>query len=378
MGAIRFLTAGESHGPCVVGVVDGVPAGLPLAEGDFSADLAQRQAGYGRGARMQIESDQVKILSGVINGCTIGSPLALSIDNRDWPNWRDRQVPPWTVPRPGHADLAGSLKYGHKDLRMAAERASGRETAMRVALGVIAKRLLSQLGIETANQVLSIGSAYANPPKLTLRELRARADASPVRCADPQGERAMKEAIDEAKAHGDSLGGTFEVVAEGVPPGLGSHVHWDRKLDGLLAQAVMSVPGVKGVEIGAGFAVAAAPGTQVQDEILPGLSRPTNRAGGTEGGISNGQPIVVRAAMKPIPTTITPIRSVDMSTGKATQTQYQRSDVCAVPAAAVVGEAMVALALANAALDKFGGDHLAETRRNLEAYLATIARWWKR
>ncbi|MCL4534006.1 MAG: chorismate synthase [Bacteroidetes bacterium] len=376
MGALRYLTAGESHGPCEVGIVDGVPAGLPLAEADFAHDLAQRQAGYGRGARMQIERDQVQILSGVVNGRTIGSPLALRIDNRDWANWRDREVPPWSVPRPGHADLAGSLKYAQTDLRLIAERASARETAARVALGVVAKRLLSQFGIETASHVLSIGGAFANPPKLTLPQMRKRVDASPVRCADPQGDTAMREAIDEARTQGDSLGGTFEVIAEGVPPGLGSHVHWDRRLDGLLAQAMMSVPGIKGVEIGAGFVVASQPGTQVHDEVLPGLTRPTNRAGGTEGGISNGQPIVVRAAMKPIPTTITPIRSVDMSTGAATRTQYQRSDVCAVPAASVVGESMVALVLANAFLEKFGGDHIEETRRNYEGYLASIDKWW--
>ncbi len=377
MGSIRYLTAGESHGPCEVGIIDGVPAGLALREEDFAADLAARQSGYGRGARQQIERDQAQILSGVIEGHTIGSPICLRIENRDWPNWRDRKILAWHVPRPGHADLSGALKYGCEDLRLIAERASARETAMRVALGVIAKRLLSEYGVETASHVLSIGRAFANPVCLPLHELRQRVSASPFRCADRQGEAAMQEAVDEARAQGDSLGGIIEVLAEGVPPGLGAHVHWDRRLDGLLAQAVMSIPGVKGVEVGAGFATASQPGTKVQDEILPGLTRPTNRAGGIEGGISNGQPVVVRAAMKPIPTTITPIRSVDMPTGQATQTQYQRSDVCAVPAASVVAESMVALTLANAFLYKFGGDSVEEIRRSYQSYLAAISQWWR-
>jgi chorismate synthase len=378
MGAFRWMSAGESHGPCLSGIVEGVPAGLPLTAGDFAPDLAQRQSGYGRGGRMKIEQDRAEILSGVMAGQTTGAPISLRIENRDWSNWKDRVVPPWRVPRPGHVDLAGALKYGYQDLRVAAERASARETAMRVAIGVIAKLILASCRIECISHVQAIGGAFANAPHLPWEELRARVNASPFRCADPQGETSMREAVDEARSQGDSLGGVFEAVADGVPPGLGSHTHWDRRLDGMLAQAFMSIPGVKGVEIGAGFSVASRPGTKVQDEILPGNKRRTNRAGGIEGGISNGEQVVVRAAMKPIPTTITPIASVDIDTNEATMTQYQRSDVCAVPAAAVVGESMLAITLANCLLDKFGGDSISETQRNLDSYLASISNRWKR
>jgi chorismate synthase len=376
MGKLRYFTAGESHGPCLLGFIEGVPAGLPLSNEDFSSELLQRQAGYGRGGRMLIEHDEAEILSGVMEGQTTGAPVAVRIENRDWANWKDRQVNMWRVPRPGHVDLAGALKYGHQDLRICAERASARETAMRVAMGLVAKQLLSEFGIECVSHVTAIGGAFASVPRLPWGELVKRVTASPFRCADPDGEKAMREAVDEARQQGESLGGVFEVVVDGAPPGLGSHVQWDRRLDGMLAQSLMSIQGVKGVEIGAGFAVASRPGTRVQDEILPGLKRRTNRAGGIEGGITNGEQVVVRAAMKPIPTTITPIASVDLETGQATKTQYQRSDVCAVPAASVVGGSVASLVLADCLLEKFGGDNIRETKRNLDGYLASISHWW--
>jgi chorismate synthase len=377
MGNLRYFTAGESHGQCLIGIIEGVPAGLSLSNEDFLADLAQRQAGYGRGGRMQIEHDEAEVLSGVMGGYTTGAPITLRIENRDWPNWKDRKIPRWVVPRPGHVDLAGALKYGHSDLRIAAERASARETAMRVALGVIAKRLLALFGIQSISHVTAIGGAFASASRLPWEELCQRVKSSPFRCADPKGEAAMREAVDEARQQGESLGGVFEVVVDGVPPGLGSHVHWDRRLDGRLAQALMSIQGIKGVEVGAGFATASRPGTRVQDEILTDLKRRTNRAGGIEGGISNGEQIVLRAAMKPIPTTITPVTSVDLDTGLATKTQYQRSDVCAVPAASMVGESVTALVLADSLLEKFGGDNITETKLNLDNFLASIAHWCK-
>jgi chorismate synthase len=374
--ALRFLTAGESHGPCLTAIIEGMPAGLHLSGEEINVNLRRRQGGYGRGQRMKIEHDKVEILSGVSKGLTIGAPIALRIENKDWANWKDRDTPPWTVPRPGHADLAGAIKYNLGDLRLVAERASARETAVRVAVGAVAKRLLSEFGIAVGSYVTEIGGAMAGIPDLPPQELWELAEASDLRCPDPVAAEAMRQRIDEARAAGDSLGGVFVVVATGVPVGLGSHVQWDRRLDARLACVVMSIPAVKGVEIGPAFENARRRGTEVHDEIFINLKsqipnpkfqtsdvkRYSNRAGGIEGGMSNGQPIVVQAAMKPIPTTVTPLRSVDLRTGKAATTQYQRSDVCAVPAAAVVGEAMVAWVLADALMEKLGGDSIEEMK----------------
>ena len=379
---LRFLTAGESHGPCLTAIIEGMPAGLYLSEEEINVDLRRRQGGYGRGQRMKIERDKVELLSGVAKGLTNGAPIALRIENKDWANWKDRDVPPWTVPRPGHADLAGATKYGLGDLRLVAERASARETAARVAVGAVAKRLLSEFGIAVGSHVTEIGGVTAeilppplSPPKAggggggALWERAEASQATAVRCPDPTAAEAMRQRIDEAKAAGDSLGGVFVVVVTGVPVGLGSHVHWDRRLDSRLAAAVMSIPAIKGVEIGPAFENARKRGTEVHDEIFlkleaqsSKLKRYSNRAGGIEGGMSNGQPIVVRAAMKPIPTTVTPLRSVDLLTGEPTTTQYQRSDVCAVPAASVVGEAMVAWVIADVLMEKLGGDSIEEMK----------------
>ena len=368
---LRFLTAGESHGPCLTAIVEGLPAGLAVDVPAINHELARRQAGYGRGQRMQIEQDRVEIMGGVITGRTTGAPVALRIANRDWQNWRDRwaqgDLPPLTVPRPGHADYAGMVKYGLRDARPVLERASARETAARVAVGALAKQLLTVFGIAIGSYVTEIGGVVAQLPDLPPQELWARADVSDVRCPDEHSASKMKEAIDAARQAGDSLGGVFVVTATAVPPGLGSHVHWDRRLDACLAAALISIPAVKGVEIGPAFDNARRQGTQVHDELRPdgqgGVTRLTNRAGGIEGGMSNGAPVVIRAAMKPIPTTLAPLRSVDLSTGQPVPTQYQRSDVCAVPAASVVGEAMVAWVLAEALVEKRGGDHLAEMLR---------------
>ena len=374
MSAIRFLTAGESHGPALTAIVEGFPAGLTVDEEAIDRDLARRQAGYGRGERMAIERDHVEVLSGVIAGRTTGAPIALRIENRDWENWRARweadDLPPLTVPRPGHADYAGMIKYGFTDARPILERASARETAARVAAGALAKELLSSFGINLGSWVSEIGGIATTIPDLPLRELWERAEKSDVRCPDEETGRQMQEAIDAAREAGDSLGGVFAVVANGVPEGLGSHVHWERRLDGRLAAALMSIPAIKGVEIGAAFANARQPGIKVHDEILPdereGTRRATNRAGGIEGGMTNGEPIIVHAAMKPIPTTVTPQRSIDLATGKPAQTRYQRSDVCAVPAAAIVGEAMLAWVLADALVSKLGGDSVTEMRAHWE------------
>ncbi|MBN1399856.1 MAG: chorismate synthase [Anaerolineae bacterium] len=356
---MRFLTAGESHGPALVAIVEGLPAGLALEQAQVNSLLRRRQGGYGRGGRQRIERDEVRFLSGLHAGLTIGAPLAMLITNRDWENWREREVPPWTKPRPGHADLAGSIKYGLEDMRLVAERASARETAARVAVGAVAAALLGAVGIQVGSYVEAIGGVRAELDGLSLAERIEGALASDVSCPDPGSSERMRQRIEEARAAGDSLGGVFCVVATQVPIGLGTHVHWDRRLDGRLAQAVMSIQAIKGVEIGEGFANAALGGTQVHDALFEGSPLPqrrTNRAGGIEGGMSNGEPILVRAAMKPIPTTISPIPTVDMTTGEATATEYSRSDVCAVPAAAVVGEAMVAWVLAQALLERYGGD----------------------
>ena len=384
MGHFRFLTAGESHGKGLTVIVEGVPAGLPLREADIDRDLRRRQGGYGRGGRMKIEQDHAEITAGVRHGRTLGSPIALWIRNRDWENWTDRMaVEPVDVPvervtrlRPGHADLPGAIKYGFDDVRNVLERASARETTARVAAGGIAKRLLEEFGVSFHSWTVSIGGVRAECREPIDWEAVER---SPVRTPDPEAERAMIAAIDAARADGDTVGGEVEVRVSGVPIGLGSYVQWDRKLDGRIAQAICSINAFKGVSIGAGFEAAALRGSQVHDVILPRSEwgeRPwrhaTNRHGGIEGGISTGEEIVVRAAVKPIPTLAHPLPSVDLDTGEEVRAHYERSDVCVVPAAGVVAEAMVAIVLADAFLEKFGGDSLAETRANYEHFLSTI------
>ena len=382
---LRFLTAGESHGQSLACIIEGIPAGLGLDERDIDGQLERRQVGYGRGGRMKIEADQVQILSGVRFGKTIGSPIALLIANRDWTNWERVMSPTGQpaddleeihLPRPGHADLAGGIKYGFRDLRNVLERASARETAARVATGAVARKLLAEFGIEVLSHVIQIGRVEANLGEMSFQEIGQRAEQSSLRCADQEAEGLMKEEIDQARKAGDSVGGKFEVIALNPPIGLGSYTQWDRRLDGRLAQAMMSIPAIKGVEIGLGFAGASLRGSQVHDEILPAqgnkFQRPTNRAGGIEGGVSNGEPIVVRGAMKPIPTLTQPLRSVDLETGQPAQAHAERSDVCAVPAAGIVGEAMVAIELAKAMLEKFGGDNLEDMRSNFESYLERI------
>ena len=381
MGAmLRFLTAGESHGKALTVIIDGLPAGLAL-DGEYIArDLARRQGGYGRGGRQQIESDRAEILSGVRHGLTMGSPISLLIENRDWENWRGQmdvataqeEVEPVTRLRPGHADLPGAIKYGLDDVRPVLERASARETAARVAVGSVARKLLSELNVEVRSYTVCIGGYWSrSADSIDWVEV----EASPVRCADSSAGKLMMEAIDSAKEAGDSLGGVFQVVASGVPIGLGSHVHWDRRLDGKIAQAMMSINAVKGVEIGAGFGVVDARGSEAHDVIgmdsEGGWRHVTNRAGGIEGGISNGEPIVVRAAIKPIPTLARPLPSADLHTGERVEAHVERSDVCVVPAAGVIGEAMLAIVLAGAVLEKFGGDHIEETLRNYRSYLQT-------
>ena len=388
-GAFRFLTAGESHGEGLTAVIEGLPAGLPLTEADIDADLARRQRGYGRGGRMKIERDHAHISSGVRWGVTLGSPLTLNIQNRDWENWKDTMSvgePPTgaaakavTRPRPGHADLAGAMKYGHRDIRNVLERSSARETTARVAVAGVARRLLGEFGITILSHVTEIGAVRIGPLALPWDEIARRAEASEVRCADPEAERAMIEAIDAAKGKGDTLGGVFEVIGLGCPVGLGSYVHWDRKLDGRLAQAFCSIHAIKGAEVGMGFEAARRPGSEVHDEILldpaGGFTRGTNSAGGLEGGVTNGQPVVVRAAMKPISTLRRPLRSVDLETKEPVEAVVERSDVCAVPAAGVVGEAMMAIVLAEAFLAKFGGDSVDEIRRNYRTYLEYLKSW---
>ncbi len=381
---MRFLTAGESHGPCLTAIVEGMPAGLVVDSEAIDRELARRQGGYGRGGRMNIERDRVEIVGGLIAGRTTGAPVALRIENRDWANWRDRwaagDLPRLTVPRPGHADYAGMIKYGLDDARPVLERASARETAARVAVGALAKLLLAAFDVAVGSYVVEIGDVVATVPDLPPEELWALAEASDVRCPDEQAATGMRAAIDAARQAGDSIGGVFVVVATGVPIGLGSHVHWDRRLDARLAAAVISIQAMRGIEIGPAFENARRPGTRVHDEFERVsesanqrvgesaswfVTRASNRAGGIEGGMSNGQPIEVRAAMKPIPTTLTPLRSVDLETGEPAETQYQRSDVCAVPAASVVGEAMVAWVLADALIEKLGGDNVEEMKSHL-------------
>ncbi|MCZ7541957.1 MAG: chorismate synthase [Anaerolineae bacterium] len=370
---MRFLTAGESHGPALTGILEGMPAGVPLTPDDINRDLARRQQGYGSGGRMQIERDRARITGGVMNGLTTGGPIALIIGNRDWKNWAERDIPPMTTPRPGHADLSGALKYGYRDLRLALERASARETAMRVAIGAIARRLLAEFGITVGGYVTAIGAEEArladDPPDYPARF--AAALESDVGCPDVEAAERMRAAIRQAKVDKDTLGGIIEVVALGLPPGLGSHVHYDRRLTGRLAGAVCSVPSIKGAEIGPAFANAHRPGTQVHDRLALDedgrIRRTSNRAGGLEGGMTTGEPLVVRAAMKPISTTLTPLESVNLAAGTPAHTEYERSDFCATPRAVVIIEAMVALVLADELLRKLGGDSLDELRPRFAA-----------
>ncbi|HTR20767.1 MAG TPA: chorismate synthase [Gemmatimonadales bacterium] len=379
----RFTTAGESHGRGLVALVEGLPAGLRVSAERVNAELKRRMGGYGRGARMKIESDQIEWLAGVRAGETIGAPVAMLIWNRDWEHWQDVMAPEGepgterrrqvTRPRPGHADLAGALKYDRADARDILERASARETAARTACGALGKLLLGEFGVEIGSHVVELGGVSAKHRTPLPAPLNPAADASPVRCLDAEAEREMIARIDAAKAAGDTLGGVVEVVARGLPVGLGSHASWDRKLDGRLAQALMSIPAVKGVELGLGFAAARRKGSEVHDEILPGFTRGSNRAGGTEGGMTTGEALVCHVAMKPISTLMTPLQTVDLRTGAPAQAQSERSDVTAVPALGVIAEAMVALVLTEAWLEKFGGDSLAELRRNVAGYQAQVA-----
>ncbi len=360
---LRFMTSGESHGPALVAVLEGLPAGLPLIAAQIDRELERRQKGYGAGPRMKLESDVVHILSGVMEGMTIGSPLAMTIENRDHARWVGQAVEPFSSPRPGHADLTGAIKYGFTDMRPALERASARETAARVAVGAVCKALLAHFGVRVGGYVTSIGQVTAALEGISLEERIRLAEESDVRCPDPSAAEAMGAAIASIMQARDTLGGVIEVLALGVPPGLGSYSTWDRRLESRLGAAVLSVQAVKGVEIGPAFENARLPGTQVQDPIrLDGAAiiRPTNRAGGLEGGITNGQPLVVRAAMKPIATTLTSQPTVDLSSGLERATQYERSDFCPVPRAVPVIEAMLAFVLADALLEKLGGDSLAE------------------
>ncbi len=365
---LRFLTAGESHGPALVAILEGLPAGLALDAGMINQELARRQQGYGAGPRMKIEQDTVLILGGVMEGLTTGAPLALWIENRDHAKWRGKAVAPFTTPRPGHADLTGAIKYGYHDLRPALERASARETAARVAVGAVCKYLLARLGVQVGGYVSAIGEVSASIDDLPFEQRLAQAEASEVRCPDPAAAQAMSARIRQAMQDRDTLGGLIEVVALGLPPGLGSYAQWDRRLEARLGAAVLSVQAVKGVEIGPAFENARLPGTQAHDPIrLDGgrLVRPTHRAGGLEGGITTGGPLLVRAAMKPIATTLAPQQTVDLASGQETPTQYERSDFCPVPRAVPVLEAMLALVLADALLEKLGGDSLDEVRPRL-------------
>lgn len=380
----RFTTAGESHGRALVAIVEGLPAGVPISIDEINRELWRRQQGYGRGARMKIEQDHADILSGLRHGLTLGSPLALMIENKDWANWQDvmateaREIAPEKSrrvkrPRPGHADLAGGLKYDVRDLRSVLERASARETTARVACGALAKQLLANFGIKILSHVIQLGGIPERPLELTFDQMSAIADDSPLNCADKAAEQKMIELIDKTKSEGDTLGGIFEVVARRVPPGLGSHTSWDRKLDGLLAQAIMSIHAVKAVAIGAGMEASSLPGSEVHDEIsyndeTKEFIRDTNRAGGLEGGVTNGEELRVRGHLKPISTLRRPLRSVDIDTKQEEKAAFERSDVTVVPAAGVIGEAMVALTLAVAMREKFGGDSLGEMKRNFEGY----------
>ncbi|PKB81389.1 MAG: chorismate synthase [SAR202 cluster bacterium Io17-Chloro-G9] len=385
---IRFFTAGESHGQGLVIIVEGVPAGLSLDEAYIAGHLGRRQKGYGRGGRMLIEQDHAKILSGVRHGLTLGSPIGMTLENKDWVNWEQSMAVEAVEPdpddprsqrvtriRPGHADLPGAMKYGFDDVRNVLERSSARETAARVAAGAVAVKLLEEFDIRLHSHVISIAGVFADPPEII--DWQAVED-SPVRCADPKAAPLMMAEIDAAKEAGDTVGGTVEVVAENVPIGLGSHVHWDRKIDGQIAQALMSINAVKAVSVGPGWDVVQWRGSQVHDVIEPVTDpdhpwqRKTNRLGGTEGGMTNGMPLVARFGIKPIATMVNPLPSVDLDTGEGVQAHYERSDICQVPPAGVIGEAMVALVLADAFAEKFGGDSIPEMRRNYQSYLKTV------
>ncbi|GAB3617461.1 chorismate synthase [Okibacterium endophyticum] len=387
---LRWLTAGESHGPELIAILEGLPAGVPVSLDSIRADLARRKLGYGRGSRMKFEQDDLAISGGVRHGLSLGSPVAIRIGNTEWPKWvevmsaepvettersRGRSAP-LTRPRPGHADLVGMQKYGFDEARPVLERASARETAARVALGAVARGFLAELGIELVSHTLSIGPVRV-PEDAALPKPHdvSALDSDPLRCFDAETSALMVAEVDAAKRDGDTLGGVVEVLAYGLPPGLGSHVHWDRRLDGQLAQALMGIQAIKGVEVGDGFATTTRRGSRAHDELYADggeISRASDRAGGTEGGMSTGTVLRVRAGMKPIATVPRSLRTVDVATGEAAGAHHQRSDVCAVPAAGVVAEAMVALVLANSVLEKFGGDSVDETRRNLHAYLDAI------
>ncbi|MEW6163322.1 MAG: chorismate synthase [Nitrospirota bacterium] len=422
MSYLRFLTSGESHGKALVGILEGIPSGLSISAEDIDGDLKRRQSGHGRGARMKIESDCAEILSGVRWGKTTGSPITLFIENKDWKNWQDvmtPELPPLspplvrggsrggevTRPRPGHADLAGAIKYNQHDIRNILERSSARETATRVALGAVAKKFLSKFNIKIGSYVIQIGKVKSQISDLRsqiseegLLSLFGKAESSPVRCPDEEASKKMIKLIDKATREGNSLGGIFEVFVTGAPIGLGSHIQWDKRLDGRLAQALMGIHAIKGVEIGLGFEIARHFGSEVMDEIfyspphtplakggrrggnvsahsITGFYRKTNYAGGIEGGMTNGMPIILRAVMKPIPTLKRPLRSVDIISKKSVEAAYERSDICAVPAAGVIGEAMVALIIADAFLEKFGGDSMDETKCNYESYIRYIRKF---
>ncbi len=365
---IRFLTAGESHGPQLTTIIEGMPAGLLLDMGSLNQQMARRQKGYGSGGRMKIERDRVQVTSGVMNGRTTGSPIAINLPNLDYAKWAERKITPITTPRPGHADLTGAVKYGYRELRLSLERASARETAARVAVGAICKQLLAQFGIQIGSYVVSIGDAEAAvPPDMPYAERFSTAEKNDLRCPVETAVDKMRQQVRATMEAKDTVGGVFEVVALNVPAGLGSHVHWDRRLDSLLMWSVGSIQAIKGVEIGTAFANTRLPGSQLHDEIFladdgQSLIRRTNNSGGFEGGISSGEPIIVRAAMKPIATVLSPRRSVNLADGKEAETVYERSDFTAVPRAAVVGEAMTAITLANALVEKVGGDSIAEMR----------------
>lgn len=405
---LRYLTGGESHGKSMTAIVEGVPSGLSLKASDIDDDLCRRQGGYGRGGRMSIERDRVEFVSGVRQGYSLGSPITMMVKNLDWENWKDVMSPESNIegcelkgkgnrsvtrPRPGHADLAGALKYNHKDMRNILERSSARETAVRVAVGAVCKKLLEVLGIKIVSWVVEIGGANYQlndeDRQKKWEAIFAKAERSEVRCPDKDIEKMMKGKIDEAKKNGDSVGGVFEIVVTNVPPGLGSHVHWDKKLNARLAGALMSIQAIKGVEIGIGFEVARKLGSKVHDEIFyrsqkkseilwpleTGFYRKTNNAGGIEGGMSNGELIVLRAAMKPIPTLMRALKSVDIKTKKPFKAAKERSDICAVPAASIVGEGVVAFEIARAVLEKFGGDSIDELKRNYQGYLDYLRSW---
>lgn len=398
MSYLRFLTSGESHGKALIGIIEGIPSGLYLSEEDIDRDLKRRQSGYGRGARMKIESDHAEILSGVRWGKTIGSPISLSIENKDWENWIEGMspyqdakgsIPPVTKPRPGHADLSGAIKYYRHDIRDILERSSARETAMRVALGAIAKKFLSGFGIHVGSYVVQIGKIRikgyrgqgvkgSSESTRTLESIFKKAEMSPVRCPSKETTKKMIKLIDKTIKEGNSLGGIFEIFVIGVPVGLGNHVQWDRRLDGRLAQALMSIQAIKSVGVGLGFEMAEHFGSEVMDEIFyspPKFYRKTNYAGGIEGGITNGMPIILRASMKPIPTLRRALRSINIITKKPVEAAYERSDICAVPAAGVIGEAMAALTITDAFLEKFGGDSIVETKRNYDSYIEHIEKF---